>query len=105
MVFLGQSIVFSFGMAVLHEERKLELNADCAEFCPFPGHQDLLAVGTYQLDEQKQQRHGRLHLFRNVQHQRLSSTQVATLDCAGAHTSETKYQRNTGSCLLVDCCK
>ena len=71
-------------MAVLHEERKLELNADCAEFCPTPGRQDLLAVGTYQLDEQEQQRHGRLYLFRVMQAQRLSSTQLAVLDCAGA---------------------
>lgn len=71
-------------MAVLHEERKLELNADCAEFCPFPGHQDLLAVGTYQLDEQEQLRHGRLYLFRVMQPQRLSSTELAVLECAGA---------------------
>lgn len=71
-------------MAVLHEERKLELNADCAEFCPYTGHEDLLAVGTYQLDEQEQQRHGRLYLFRIMQHQQLSSTQLAVLDCAGA---------------------
>ena len=71
-------------MAVLHEELKLDLNADCAEFCPFPSHEDLLAVGTYQLDEQEQQRHGRLYLYSITQPQRLTSTQLATLDCAGA---------------------
>ncbi len=46
-------------MAILHEERTLDLHADSAEWCPQPGSQDYLAVGTYQLDEASNQRHGR----------------------------------------------
>ncbi|KAK9827230.1 hypothetical protein WJX74_011066 [Apatococcus lobatus] len=38
------------------------LNADFAAFCPVDGMQQLLAVGTYQLDETSQKRVGRLHL-------------------------------------------
>jgi hypothetical protein len=37
-------------MAILHEERTLDLHADSAEWCPQPG---------YQLDEASNQRHGR----------------------------------------------
>lgn len=40
-------------------ERKLDLEADCAEFCPFEGSQDTLAVGTYHLNEENQSRFGR----------------------------------------------
>lgn len=46
-----------------HEERILDLNADCVEFCPSAGHEHLLAVGTYQLDEATKTRHGRLLLY------------------------------------------
>lgn len=48
----------------LLQELILDLNTDVAEFCPGPpSHQQLLAIGTYQLDEASQQRHGRLHLY------------------------------------------
>lgn len=47
----------------VHASLTLELNADSTEFCPLPGHLDLLAVGTYQLDEGSQRRDGRLHLY------------------------------------------
>ena len=50
------------GQALL-DARTLPLNADCAEFCPSSGLEDLLAVGTYQLDSQTQRRDGCLHLF------------------------------------------
>jgi diphthamide biosynthesis protein 7 len=43
---------------------ELPLPADVAEWCPTPGAQRVLAVGTYQLDEQRGQRLGALHLFR-----------------------------------------
>lgn len=49
-------------MAVLHQERTLELNADSTEWCPTQGSRDLLAVGTYQLDEATSSRNGRLAL-------------------------------------------
>jgi hypothetical protein len=49
--------------AVLHQALELELNADSTEFCPWPESLDLLAVGTYQLDEATQSRLGRLHLY------------------------------------------
>jgi len=39
--------------------RILDLNADAAEWCPTPGHRSLLAVGTYQLQEELGKRVGR----------------------------------------------
>lgn len=50
-------------MAVLHDERILDINTDCSEFCPHPEHLHVLAVAAYQLDEATQQRVGRLNLF------------------------------------------
>ncbi len=50
-------------MAVLHQELLLDLNADCVEFCPSPDQPDLLAVGTYQLDEATNTRVGQLYLY------------------------------------------
>ncbi|KXZ51559.1 hypothetical protein GPECTOR_12g522 [Gonium pectorale] len=46
---------------LVHSEY-LELNADCAEFCPTPGLTHLLALGTYQLVEETQERVGRCYL-------------------------------------------
>lgn len=37
----------------------LSLNADAAEWCPTAGHENLLAVGTYQLEEELGKRVGR----------------------------------------------
>ena len=53
-------------MASLLHSITLDLNPDSTEFCPWPGHHALLAVGTYQLDEASQQRLGRLHLYQMV---------------------------------------
>jgi hypothetical protein len=50
-------------MALLHDERVLDINTDCAEFCSHPEHLHVLAVAAYQLDEATQQRVGRLSLF------------------------------------------
>lgn len=50
-------------MSVLHDSLTLDLNADCAEFCPAAGSDALLAVGTYELVEATQERRGRLYLF------------------------------------------
>lgn len=46
-----------------HQELILDVNADGAEFCTAPGFFQLLAVGTYQLDEATRERHGRLHVY------------------------------------------
>jgi hypothetical protein len=74
-------------MAQCHQELLLELNADCAEFCPFPGHHHWLSVGTYQLDEASSTRHGRLYLYGLQQHQQQQwhpqLQQLATLDVPG----------------------
>jgi hypothetical protein len=79
-------------LAHLHEQLEVELNADCAEFCPVPGSQSLLAVGTYQLDEHTRQRNGRLYLYRvllqvpmpgNLGPPVTAAFDEATLDCAG----------------------
>lgn len=46
-----------------HQEILLDLNSDCAEFCTDEHHYNLLAVGTYQLDEASTKRNGRLYLY------------------------------------------
>lgn len=51
-------------MQELHQEVTLGLNADSTEFCPVEGLQNLLAVGTYELDETSQTRHGLLYLYK-----------------------------------------
>lgn len=50
-------------MACLYQESVLTVNADSTEFCPLQGLHNMLAVGTYQLDEKTQDRHGLLHLY------------------------------------------
>ena len=50
-------------MSSLHQEVVLNVNADSTEFCPISGLQNLLAVGTYELEETSQTRHGLLHLY------------------------------------------
>lgn len=50
-------------MAMLHQEVTLDLNADSAEWCPNVHFTDILAVGTYQLDESRNTRNGRLYAF------------------------------------------
>lgn len=51
------------GKHLLHQEIILDINADVAEFCPVAGHLQWLAVGAYELNEARKQRHGRLHLY------------------------------------------
>ncbi|KAF6262815.1 WD40-repeat-containing domain protein [Scenedesmus sp. NREL 46B-D3] len=75
-------------MAQCHQELLLDLNADCSEFCSSPGHQDWLAVGTYQLHEASSTRHGRLYLYSLQQQQQQQEwirqlQQLATLDVPG----------------------
>lgn len=50
-------------MAYLYQEKVLTVNADSTEFCPLQDFAHLLAVGTYELDESTQTRHGLLHLY------------------------------------------
>ena len=49
-------------MALL-DARVLGLHADCVEFCPNSSGNNLLAAGTYELNEQTQHRAGRLYLY------------------------------------------
>lgn len=63
---------------MLHRAEVLDLNADSAECCPVPSFRHLLAVGAYHLDEQAQERRGRVYLRalaggRPIQLQALSS--------------------------------
>jgi len=44
-----------------------KLYADIVEFCPFPQHQDLVCIGTYQLNEETKQREGGIYLFSTSQ--------------------------------------
>jgi len=39
-----------------------DFTADCVEYCPLSGHQDLFVCATYQLDEDTQERKGRIYL-------------------------------------------
>lgn len=48
---------------MLHHSVNLDVNADSTECCPVAPLRHLLAVGTYQLDEASQRRHGRLFLY------------------------------------------
>lgn len=69
-----------------HQELLLDLNSDCAEFCPLEGYHNLLAVGTYQLNEDTQQRQGRLHLYSlrvDCEQQAPQLKQTVTLDTSG----------------------
>eukprot|EP00884_Botryococcus_braunii_P004153 jgi/Botrbrau1/13739/Bobra.0356s0015.1 len=47
-------------------ERILDYNADVAEFCPHTSVENVLAVGTYELDQTSRTRHGKLYVFRLV---------------------------------------
>jgi diphthine methyl ester acylhydrolase len=49
--------------ARLHQEIMLDLHADVVAWCPSPGSEDVLAVGTYQLNEETRLRDGRLYLY------------------------------------------
>lgn len=49
--------------AVTHACITLEMNCDSVDWCTSPGHEDLLAVGIYELDESSGHRAGRLRLF------------------------------------------
>lgn len=67
-------------------ERILSFNADATEFCPTPGCEDVLAVGTYQLDEGTQTREGRLYMFRVSGHafeDDLALEELSATDLAG----------------------
>jgi hypothetical protein len=85
-------------MAQCHQELLLDLNADCAEFCPTQGHHEWLAVGTYQLDEATSIRHGRLYLYSLQQQQQQQEKvwqpqlqQLATLDVPGIFDLQWTY--------------
>jgi hypothetical protein len=47
----------------LHQELILDINTDVAEFCTCQNYYNLLAVGTYELNEATRERHGRLHMY------------------------------------------
>lgn len=67
-------------------ERILAFNADVTEFCPTAGCDDVLAVGTYQLDEATQTREGRLYIFRVSGHaleDNLALEELVAIDLAG----------------------
>lgn len=51
-------------LATTHAAHTLELNADSTEFCPIQGYEDILAVGTYQLQEELQERIGQLLIYK-----------------------------------------
>ncbi|GIL46044.1 hypothetical protein Vafri_3131 [Volvox africanus] len=65
----------------------LDFNADCAEFCPLPGLNYLLALGTYQLLEETQERLGRCYLralqLSGAAEQPQGSTNAGSLDMPG----------------------
>lgn len=48
----------------VHQKATLAVNADSTEFCPLDTLQQILAVGTYELEEETQTRHGELCVYR-----------------------------------------
>lgn len=50
--------------STVHQEATLAVNADSTEFCPLDTLQQILAVGTYELDEETQTRYGELCVYR-----------------------------------------
>jgi diphthamide biosynthesis protein 7 len=101
--------------ATLHNSLFLDLNACSAEFCPSPSHTDLLAIGTYQLQDKEQDEHhgeriGRLHLYLfNIQHrgEEEGPQYIAQLSLSHAEPSSTylpgifdlKWSRDEGTVL------
>lgn len=65
------------GQLTLHQETTLAVNADSTEFCPLDRLQHVLAVGTYELDEKTQTRHGNLYMYYLKQASATSSGQNA----------------------------
>lgn len=51
------------GCSTVHQETTLAVNADSTEFCPLDTRQHVLAVGTYELEEKTQTRHGELYVY------------------------------------------
>lgn len=51
------------GAYVTHQVINLDLNTDVTEWCPTPNWQSVLAVGTYQLNQETKIRDGRLYLY------------------------------------------
>ena len=51
------------GNLTVHQETTLAVNADSTEFCPLETLQHILAVGTYELEEKTQTRHGELCMY------------------------------------------
>ena len=104
-------------MCSLYEEVVLTINADSTEFCPLVGLQDLLAVGTYQLQESSQERHGLLQLYRlrtpeaqeldeedMAKHARDAAWQLQllhTLPISGIF--DMRWRRQQPACLLAAC--
>lgn len=78
----------------------LDLNADCAEFCHTQGFRHLLAVGTYQLDEGVQKRHGRLYLYQIEAHTTPCAKQKATVDCQGANADASAQPCSQCHCYI-----
>ena len=72
-------------MARLYQESILTVNADSTEFCPLQDLHNLLAVGTYQLDEKTQIRHGLLHLYA------MSSKRLGEVHLADESTDHTHH--------------
>ncbi len=72
-------------MARLYQESVLTVNADSTEFCPLQDLHNLLAVGTYQLDEKTQIRHGLLHLYA------MSSKRLGEVHLADETTDRTHH--------------
>lgn len=48
---------------IVHQETTLAVNADSTEFCPLDTLQHMLAVGTYELEEETQTRYGELYVY------------------------------------------
>lgn len=88
------------GDAVLHQEITLDLNADVTEWCPVLHYHNILAAGTYELNEETKTREGLLYLYTlssDVSSPRLE--QQATHKLPGIF--DLRWHRTSDKCILA----
>mmetsp|Transcript_29785 Transcript_29785/g.41130 ORF Transcript_29785/g.41130 Transcript_29785/m.41130 type:complete len:380 (-) Transcript_29785:89-1228(-) len=68
----------------------LDLDTDVVEFCPQPFYQDLLAVGTYALDDTTRSRYGKIHMYQMNSHSG-SNENSYTLEWKSSLTTEAVF--------------
>ena len=76
------------GQMTVHQETTLAVNADSTEFCPLDTLQHILAVGTYELEEETQTRFGELYVY----HLKKLPANCSVQNADSSHTPEWQMQ-------------